>query len=131
MQSLPLHALPQRIVGNATKNALKLVKKRIGSKTGGGFLFVDRPIFDVNVELHIPQYSMSPPLEEVQSAINRSCRAILAVAKSLPVWATKADKKEYLQEDLDLFGWSLTDAEMAEADAATTPAGTPSFMCSS
>ena len=44
---------------------------------------------------------------------------------------TKADKKEYLQEDLDLFGWSLTDAEMAEADAATTPAGTPSFMCSS
>ena len=44
---------------------------------------------------------------------------------------TKAARKEYLQEDLDLFGWSLTDAEMAEADGATSPAGTPSFMCTS
>ena len=82
-----------RAVLNATKNALKLVKKRIGSRTSGGFLFVDRPIFDVNVELMIPHVSMSPPLEEVQAAINRSCRSILAIAKGLPVWATPADKE--------------------------------------
>lgn len=44
---------------------------------------------------------------------------------------TKADKKEYLDQDLDIFGWSMTDAEMAEADGATDPSGTPSFMCSS
>jgi len=42
---------------------------------------------------------------------------------------TKADTKAYLQEDLDLFSWSLTDAEMTEADGLTSPAGTPSFMC--
>ena len=76
----------------ATKSALKTYKKRIGSRASGGFLFVDRPIFDVNVELNIPQYTMSPPLEDVQAAINRSCRAILAIAKACPVWATAADK---------------------------------------
>ena len=41
----------------------------------------------------IPHVSMSPPLEEVQAAINRSCRSILAIAKGLPVWATPADKE--------------------------------------
>lgn len=45
--------------------------------------------------------------------------------------STKADKEEYLREDLDLFDWTLSDAEMAEADGSTTPAGTPSFMCTS
>ena len=81
-----------RAVLLATKAALKTYKKRIGSRASGGFLFVDRPIFDVNVELNIPHVNMSPPLEDVQAAINRSCRAILAIAKACPVWATPADK---------------------------------------
>ena len=34
-------------------------------------------------------------------------------------------------QDLDLFDWSLADKEMASADAATSPKGTPSFMCTS
>lgn len=83
-----------RAVLNATKNALKAIKKRIGSRASGGFLFVERPIFDVNVELMIPHVSMSPPLDEVQAAINRSCRSILAIVKLLPVWATRTDKEQ-------------------------------------
>jgi len=44
--------------------------------------------------------------------------------------STKATDPKYLAQDLDIFGWSLSDAELARLDAATTPAGKPSFVCS-
>ena len=81
-----------RAVLNATKHSLKQFKTRMGSKASGGFLFVDRPIFDVNVELAIPHVSMAPALDDIQAAINRSCRSILAIGKSLPVWSTPEAK---------------------------------------
>ena len=42
---------------------------------------------------------------------------------------TKATKQLYLEEDIDLFDWELTADEMTKTNAATSPAGTPSFMC--
>eukprot|EP00322_Chrysochromulina_rotalis_P029100 CAMPEP_0115847402 /NCGR_PEP_ID=MMETSP0287-20121206/10365_1 /TAXON_ID=412157 /ORGANISM="Chrysochromulina rotalis, Strain UIO044" /LENGTH=314 /DNA_ID=CAMNT_0003301237 /DNA_START=137 /DNA_END=1081 /DNA_ORIENTATION=- len=42
---------------------------------------------------------------------------------------TKSGNPAHLTEDLDIFNWELTDAEMAEANAATSPAGMPSFKC--
>jgi len=42
---------------------------------------------------------------------------------------TKSGNPVHLAQDLDLFDWQLTSDEMARADAATDPAGTPSFMC--
>ena len=43
---------------------------------------------------------------------------------------TKSTNPAHLADDLDLFDWSLTTDEKAQADAATSPKGTPSFMCS-
>jgi len=42
---------------------------------------------------------------------------------------TKASDPAYMAEDIDLFGWELTAAEMKQLNEATTPSGTPSFMC--
>eukprot|EP00966_Prymnesium_polylepis_P254089 5871824-Prymnesium_polylepis.1 len=81
-----------RAVLHTTKMALRKIKKRVGSKSSGGFLFLERPFFDVNVELTIPSVIMSPSLEEIQGAINRSCRAIIAISRALPMWATSEDK---------------------------------------
>ena len=97
-----------RAVLVATKKALADVKKRIGSRSSAGFLFLDRPIFDVNVELSIPNVSMSPSLEDVQASINRSCRSILGIAKSLTVWATPVWLHQNASHD------RATDAERAE-----------------
>jgi len=46
-------------------------------------------------------------------------------------WAvtTKSSNPAYLADDIDIFDWQLSSAEMAQLDAATTPAGKPSFMC--
>lgn len=43
--------------------------------------------------------------------------------------STKADNEKYLLEDIDVFGWDLSEADMASLNSATAPAGTPSFMC--
>ena len=43
--------------------------------------------------------------------------------------STKANSVKYLSEDIDIFDWSLTDTEMAHLDAATSPSGKPSFVC--
>lgn len=44
---------------------------------------------------------------------------------------TKSGSAAHLRQDIDLFGWELTPDEMGRADAASSPAGKPSFMCSS
>jgi len=44
--------------------------------------------------------------------------------------ATKSSSAEHLAEDIDMFSWELTDAEMSQLDADSAASGdTPSFMC--
>jgi len=45
--------------------------------------------------------------------------------------ATKTTKTSHMAQDLDVFNFELTAAEKKQLDAATSPSGTPSFMCSS
>jgi 2,5-diketo-D-gluconate reductase A len=42
---------------------------------------------------------------------------------------TKSTSPKHLVEDLDLFTWQLSPSEMDQLTKATTPKGTPSFMC--
>lgn len=44
--------------------------------------------------------------------------------------AFKADTTEYLEEDIDLFSFNLTAAELSQLSAATSPPGNPSWSCS-
>merc|ERR1712139_2527 len=52
------------------------------------------------------------------------------IESGIPV-STKSTKESHLREDLGIFGFSLEDAEKSQLDAATSPSGKPSFMCSS
>ena len=42
---------------------------------------------------------------------------------------TKSSNPAHIKQDLDLFSWELSADEMSRADAATSPHGSPSFMC--
>jgi diketogulonate reductase-like aldo/keto reductase len=42
---------------------------------------------------------------------------------------TKANKAEYLSEDIDLFGWNLTHTQTEILSANTKYAGQPSWAC--
>jgi len=55
---------------------------------------LDRPFFDVNVELNAPNVTMNPPLEEIQSAINRCAIHVLRVSKRVYQWGGGKDKAQ-------------------------------------
>jgi diketogulonate reductase-like aldo/keto reductase len=48
--------------------------------------------------------------------------------KPVPL-VTKADRADFLEQDIDLFDWQLSPNEVSQLDAAKSPAGLPSFMC--
>jgi diketogulonate reductase-like aldo/keto reductase len=60
-------------------------------------------------------------------------RWILQHPKIATAIVAKADDSAYLAEDLDIFNWSLSDADMGKLSAATVPKGQqdgrPSWGC--
>ena len=79
----------------ATKNSFNKMKRRLGSRSSGGFLFVERPFFDVDVELAIPNVVMKPSLEEIQSAINETAKKVLRCAKEIGMWGERGESSFY------------------------------------
>ncbi|DBA03213.1 TPA: hypothetical protein N0F65_003933 [Lagenidium giganteum] len=75
-----------RALLNCTKQSLNAIKKRVCSKAGTGFLFLERPFFEVDVQLSVPSVRLSPSLDDIQKAINRSAVAVLKCSKSLYEW---------------------------------------------
>ncbi|GMH89960.1 hypothetical protein TrVE_jg7050 [Triparma verrucosa] len=71
---------------HCAKNSMNSLKKRIGSRVGGGFLYVTRPFFEVAVQLMPPKVSLSPSLDEIQECINQSAQAILSCFKTVVDW---------------------------------------------
>eukprot|EP00327_Prymnesium_parvum_P015479 CAMPEP_0113272674 /NCGR_PEP_ID=MMETSP0008_2-20120614/23450_1 /TAXON_ID=97485 /ORGANISM="Prymnesium parvum" /LENGTH=4484 /DNA_ID=CAMNT_0000122153 /DNA_START=48 /DNA_END=13502 /DNA_ORIENTATION=+ /assembly_acc=CAM_ASM_000153 len=71
---------------NCTKQTLVSLKTRVGSRSLTGVLFVEKPFFEVNVVLNLPDIVMEPPLNEIQDAINTATRAVLSSSKRLEMW---------------------------------------------
>ena len=68
-----------------TKSSLNMIKERVGSRNKG-FLFVERPFFELFVNLSTPKVQITPDLEDVQNAINKSALAVLKCSKALFDW---------------------------------------------
>ena len=75
-----------KAVLDCTRASLDTIKSRVASRSLANFLFIDAPIFDVNVEMTSTGAVMNPTLDEIQGAINASARAVLSCAKALTVW---------------------------------------------
>lgn len=84
--------LMYRAVLNCTKASLNVMKRRVGSRASGGFLFAERPFINIAVELTIPHVSTTPSLDDVQAAINRCSRAVLGASKQVAVWSSPSGR---------------------------------------
>ena len=58
---------------------------------------------------------------DVASAVNRTAAAVALkyIVQKNHSFVTASETSLYDKEDLDLFGWQLTEAQVAELDAAT------------
>ena len=70
-----------------TKQSFFSLKNRLKGQGSSGFLYIDRPFFDVDIELSLPLVTMNPSLDEIQAAINRCALNILRCSKSIYQWA--------------------------------------------
>ena len=74
-----------------------------------------------------------PLLEKIGKANNKSSVQVAlkwVLTNGAPL-VTKSLSAVHLAEDIDLFGWELSEDEMKQLDDETSPKGEPSFMCTS
>eukprot|EP00854_Cymbomonas_tetramitiformis_P002070 gene2070-2767_t len=70
----------------STRRTFDKMKRRLGSRSSGGFLFVERPFFEVDIELCIPEVSLNPSLEDIQASIISCAKLLLKVSSSIEMW---------------------------------------------
>lgn len=75
---------------NTTKKSFFALKRRLSSRETNSIL--ERPFFDVNVELASPNVTINPSLEDIQAAINRCAINVLRCSKRICQWGQ--DRKE-------------------------------------
>ena len=82
------NAMTYQALLSCVKRSLNLLKKRVCYRTKDyrdGSSQVQQ-FFEVDVQLSVPSVRLSPSLDEIQSAINLSCVAVLGAVKKMWQW---------------------------------------------
>uniref|UniRef100_A0A7S1PHU2 AAA+ ATPase domain-containing protein n=1 Tax=Percolomonas cosmopolitus TaxID=63605 RepID=A0A7S1PHU2_9EUKA len=79
---------------STTTRSLYAIRWRVASRNKKGYFEIPKPFFSVNVELIVPEISLSPSLEEVQESINRAVKQILQCSNALPRWSYISEGSE-------------------------------------
>ena len=67
--------VPQAVLA-ATKRSLAALRKRLGGALGDGVFFLERPFFNVSLQLAVPHVICSPSLGDIQGAINAAAKKV-------------------------------------------------------
>ena len=92
---------------NCTRNSLMALKKRICSRAGSGFLFLERPFFEVDVQLAVPR-SLILSLKIYKERQQR-CPCCAPVKKYLVVGPGDIDEDTATPEELSDAGRSSSE----------------------
>ena len=78
---------------NSTKASLTALKKRICGRgvaaTLSQAMTMEKPFFEVDVQLAVPSVRLSPGLNDIQRAVNKGAIAVLRVSKQVPDWGQR------------------------------------------
>ena len=95
-EKLMYHALLQ-----CSKSSLAAIQKRMCAKGSTGFLFVEQPFFELDVQLSVPSVRLVPSLEEIQRCINNTARSVIWCSKSVVEWGQLS--VESVEDKVDFF----------------------------
>lgn len=70
------HTNTRQSVLAAVKSSFAALSRRLASTAVGGALFLERPIFGVDLQLRVPAVVLSPSLDEIQEAINDTAKKV-------------------------------------------------------
>eukprot|EP00698_Gefionella_okellyi_P008565 TRINITY_DN2129_c0_g1_i1.p1 TRINITY_DN2129_c0_g1~~TRINITY_DN2129_c0_g1_i1.p1 ORF type:complete len:4495 (+),score=1467.97 TRINITY_DN2129_c0_g1_i1:46-13530(+) len=70
---------------SCVRNALHMLRRRFASHNIG-FLYIESPVFKVDVELEIPNVVLVPSLEQVQQAVNDVAIKVVHSVKKVYMW---------------------------------------------
>jgi dynein heavy chain len=82
---------------HSIKNSLNAIKTRVGSRRGIAGVhasFIEKPFFEVDMQLSIPNVMMRPSLDNIQSAINEAAKAVLGCSRTINDWG-----QDFVPED--------------------------------
>ena len=92
---------------NSVKNSLNALKARTCHCQTANTKIGSEPFFEVDVQLSVPSVRLSPSLDDIQRAINRSATAVLGASKRMFLWKQghllDKDKRSYF----DILGTDL------------------------
>ena len=92
---------------HATRRSFAGLKKKVSSSGGGGFLFLERPFFEVTVQLSVPHVVLQPSLEDIQTAVNGAAKKILHASREIKRWGNtdlNGDEENVPGVDYDAIG---------------------------
>lgn len=72
----PPPATPQSLL-SAVKSSFSVLRRRLASTAVGGVLFLERPLFSMDLQLRVPSVVLSPSLDDVQEAINDTAKKVV------------------------------------------------------
>lgn len=74
---------------SCSKGSLNALKKRVASRQESTIIFLERPFFEVDVQLAAPDVKLIPDPKDVQAAMNKCAVAVLGFNKTLYDWGQK------------------------------------------
>ena len=83
--------IPVQALVTSARSSLNSIKTRLFRRMQLGFLFIQQPFFDVDVQLSVPSVRLSPALEDVQKSVNRIAAAVLHAFKFVWEWGQLGD----------------------------------------
>lgn len=98
---------------SAMSSSFAALKRRLNSKAVGGVLFLERPLFAVDVQLRMPDVVLHPSLDELQEAINATAKRVLQAMRELHTWGSTGG----------VGTGSGAEGATVAADTATSPRG--------
>ncbi|TYZ61675.1 hypothetical protein PybrP1_000691 [[Pythium] brassicae (nom. inval.)] len=61
---------------HCTKHSLNTIKKRVASRVASNVFTIERPFFEVDVQLSVPRVVLHPSLDDIQLAINKAAKTV-------------------------------------------------------
>lgn len=99
--------VPQVALLRCNQLSFDTMQKRICARLVNGVFVIDRPFFDLDVQLAVPSVRLNPSLDDVQSAINRAAVAVLEASKKVRDWGQANVPDKQRKTFFDILGKDL------------------------